>query len=219
MSGLCPECDEEYDSLGTHFRYNESHRPSISGEQHEVVTGLLLGDGCLYGRRDNGNKPFLTVTLSPEQAIDHLREIFGCLSRNKQEVYTDGRKYHRFETRSHPELETYLDWYQPDKIWPEDVELTPTAMKWLYVSDGTYDTSDGHRRVMIACAKEGEHTDKIERIFEQSGNPISRTYHYERDGRKDDYQLHFNASEAEQLFEYMGEPVPGFEYKWPNRNP
>jgi len=71
---------------------------------------------------------------------------------------------------------------------------------------------------MIACAKEGSNEDKIRKIFSRSGHPVSRVYHYERDGRKDDFQLHFNASETEDLFEYMGEPVPGFEYKWPNEN-
>lgn len=211
---LCPECGSDFDSLGTHFRYHD-HRPDVTLEQHEIITGLLMGDGTIYGRReDRGNNSFLSVTMSNEEFIDFLIEKFGWLARNKHNKYTDGKEYYIFQTRSHPDLNRYTEWYQPEKVWPE-IEVTPTILKYLYVSDGTYDTTDSHNRIMISCAKEGVNREKVLRMFESSGFPVDRTYQYERDGRANDFQIWFNVDASERMFESMGEPLPGFEYKWP----
>jgi len=212
----CPYCNSKYTSLGTHFRYYPDHRGEITEEQHEIVTGLLLGDGTIYGRRkDKNNNAFLSVTLSQERAVDHLIKKFDWLSREKQTVYTDGRQYHRFETRSHPDLNKYKEWYQPDKIWPE-IKITSKMLKYLYISDGTYDTNNSHNRIMISCSKEGINKNKVLRIFECSGFSVDRTYEYERDGRCDDFQIWFNTDTTQSMFASMGEPIPGFEYKWPD---
>lgn len=210
----CPTCSEQFESLGTHFRYHD-HRKPVTDKQHEIISGLLMGDGTIYGRRDDrGDNAFLSVTMSNENFIDFLVDEFGWLSRNKHSSYTDGKEYYVFQTRSHPDLNKYKSWYQPNKIWPE-IEITPTMLKYLYISDGTYDTNNSHKRIMIACAKEGTNSDKIERMFKDSGYPISHTYHYERKGRADDYQIWFDVNATEKIFESIGDPLPGFEYKWP----
>jgi hypothetical protein len=210
---LCPTCGKEFESLGTHFRYHD-HRPEITDKQHEIITGLLMGDGSLgYRNRGNSNS-FLSVKMRNEEFIDHLIELFDPLSRNKVIDPLNGTDYYKFETRSHPELNEYREWYQPDKVWPE-IEVTPTVLKYLYVSDGTYDTDYSHDRIMIAAAKEGSESEKVERMFEQSGYPVSRTYHYEREGRSDDYQLWFDVPTTKKMFKDMGDAPPGFEYKWP----
>lgn len=172
----------------------------------------------MYGRRDVDNRePFLSLTLAEEDAIDFLMDEFGCLSRNKQSVFTGGKEYYRFETRCHPELRDYLSWYRPEKIWPE-IEITPTILKYLYISDGTYDNTNSHNRIMISCSKESHNPDRISKILDESGYPVGRVYIYERDGRSDDMQLWFDTEQTEKMFEDMGEPVPGFEYKWPDQN-
>lgn len=210
---LCPTCSEEFESLGTHFRYHD-HRPDISDEQHEIITGLLMGDGSIGYRNCGNSNSFLSVKMRNEEFIEYLIEQFGWLARNKVIDPLNGTDYYKFETRSHPDINRYRSWYQPDKVWPE-IEITPTILKYLYISDGTYDTGSSHDRIMIACAKEGQNSEKIERMFRKSGYPVSRTYHYERDGRANDYQLWFGVETTKEIFEDMGEPLPGFEYKWP----
>jgi len=211
---LCPTCNEDFESLGTHFRYHDHIKP-VTDEQHDIITGLLMGDGTMYGRRaDSNNNPFLSVTMGNEAFIDFLIKKFGWLSRNKHSSYTDGDEYYVFQTRGHPNLNKYKKWYQPEKVWPE-IEITPTILKYLYVSDGTYDKNDSHRRIMIACAKEGTNSKKVERMFRESGYPISKAYHYEREGRANDYQLWFDVQTTEKMFNEMGKVPPGFEYKWP----
>jgi hypothetical protein len=92
------------------------------------------------------------------------------------------------------------------------IETTNTSE----VSDGTYDTENSHNRIMISCAKEGPNHEKIERMFRDSGYKVGRTYHYERDGRANDYQLWFDVQTTQKMFQEMGSPPPpGFEYKWP----
>jgi len=211
---LCPTCGDEFESLGTHFRYHD-HREPLTNKQHHIVVGLLMGDGTIYGRReDRNNNAFLSVTMSNEDFIDFLVEKFGWLSRNKHSSYTDGKEYYVFQTRSHPELNQYKNWYSPKKVWPE-IQISSTILKYLYVSDGTYDTNNSHNRIMISCANEGLNSGKVERMFKESGYPVSRAYHYEREGRADDYQLWFDKNTSEVMFDDMGEAPPGFEYKWP----
>jgi len=152
--------------------------------------------------------------MKNEKFIDYLIEKFGWLARNKVVDPLNGTEYYKFETRSHPDINQYRSWYQPEKLWPE-IEITPTILKYLYVSDGTYDTNNSHRRIMIACAKEGQNSSKIERMFSNSGYPVSRTYTYERSGRADDYQLWFDAVATKNMFAEMGDAPNGFEYKWP----
>jgi len=214
---ICPTCSSEYTSLGTHFRYSPEHRIDITDKQHEIIQGLLLGDGTIYGRRDGKNEnAFLSVTMNNEMFIDYLVEKFGWLSRNKHSSYTNGAEYYIFQTRSHPQLNKYKEWYNPEKEWPEII-ITPTILKYLYISDGTYDTENSHNRIMISCSKEGENKNKVLRMFEESGYPVDRTYEYERKGRYNDFQLWFNTQSTQRMFNDMGEPDPGFEYKWPDR--
>lgn len=71
---------------------------------------------------------------------------------------------------------------------------------------------------MISCSKEGINKDKVLRMFKNSGYPVDRIYEYEREDRCNDFQLWFNVNATKKMFNDMGEPDPGFEYKWPNRN-
>ena len=74
----CPECGDEYQTLGTHWYYNESHRPELTDYQKEVITGLMMGDGSL--NRQQGENPRLVVGMITKEYLEELDEIFGCLS-------------------------------------------------------------------------------------------------------------------------------------------
>lgn len=65
-------------------------------------------------------------------------------------------------------------------------------------------------------SNEFEHTDKIDVIFGNVGLPSPNNYvMYERKDGSIDCTAHFTVDQSEELWDYMGEPVPGFEYKWP----
>lgn len=59
---------------------------------------------------------------------------------------------------------------------------------------------------------EKNNTDKIESYFTTYCG-VNKFHWDESENRCD---LVFTVDTTEKLFDYMGEPLPGFEYKWPN---
>jgi len=147
----CPECGEKYKQLGQHWTGSCS-APQLTKQQYDIVVGLLMGDGNL---RRNGKNPHIKIVMISPNYLEYLDEMFGCLGtgirltqtaaesakRNrdsgfspnaKEENYSD---LYQWRTRSLPELHDF-NWYKTGKkVWPEDIELTPTVLKHLYCGD------------------------------------------------------------------------------------
>jgi len=43
----CPECGEVYEQLSQHYARTDGHRPQLADSAIEVLTGILMGDGCI----------------------------------------------------------------------------------------------------------------------------------------------------------------------------
>jgi hypothetical protein len=231
----CPKCSDEYTDLGTHWRYSPSHRPELTQKQKEIVTGLLMGDGCMRDMK-NANC-YLQVKMISKNYLEYLNNLFGCLGSSLKLVATAEEKaqenidrgfsetvnennysdQYNWNTRSHPEFNKFREWYSSGKkVWPEDIELTPTVLKHWYVGDGHYATTCSQERIKIAMSNEAQNTEKVTNYFTNSGLPEPSTYY--KNERKDG-GIQCNASwtveDSHTLWEYMGEPLPDFEYKWP----
>jgi hypothetical protein len=224
----CPECGNEYKGLGQHWHHNESHRPELTEYQKEVITGLMMGDGCL---NRSYKTPFLMVGMITKEYLEELHEMFGCLSTevklartakeqadyNKQSDFYANTKEENFNdlwmwnTRSLPELNEF-DWYTGDdgeKVWPEDIELTPTVLTHWYVGDGHWNRKNNN--IHIAALNEAENTDKIDSYFETSNLSTPSNYATGK-GMMD---IVFTVEDSHTLWEYMESPPSGFEYKFP----
>jgi len=190
----------------------------MSNKQHEVVVGLLMGDGNI---EENGNYARLRAEMISENYLEYLDDVFGVFSRG----VSDGRSaeklasYHGADpknyndsyvwaTGNHPELTQYLSWYESgNKVYP-NITLTPTILKHWYVGDGTYDNSASHDRIKIGLKNEIENKKNIEKMFEEVGFEV---------GFWTEDSIYFSKQESSNLFEYMGNPLPDFGYKWPER--
>jgi hypothetical protein len=231
----CPCCDYSSDSsraLGLHYYHNQSHRPTLSKEQREIVVGLLMGDGSIINRR---NTPRLAVTSITKEYLDYLEEKFGGLSTSvfleksaeecakinresgfsksaRKENYSD---LYKFQTRASPEFEEFSSWYDSgSKIWPEGIELTPTVLKNWYVGDGNIDNG----RIRISLSNERTNKEKVEKYFENRNLPCpdrwgssDMTY---KNSKRVSCRAIWSKENSATLINYMGEPLPGFEYKW-----
>jgi hypothetical protein len=230
----CPECGEEYKQLGQHWRWNKHHRPSFTDYQKEVITGLLMGDGCI--RRSDKNPRIQCEMISPNY-LEYISYIFGCLgtgvslkctaeenakrSRNsgfrpnaKSENYSD---VYYWRSRNNPELEEFADWYSTgEKLWPEDIELTPTVLKHWYCGDGCWQNKSNNNCIKISMANEIENQDKVSQMFKKVGLPTPSNYviSERKDGGKTCGAL-WTIEQSKKLWDYMGEPLPDFYYKWP----
>jgi len=234
----CPhtECDRSFERLGKHWSGSPSHRPSLTRKMHEITTGLLMGDGSMNWDQNN---PRLTVTMTNKEYLEYVDDIFnemttgvslyktaaesakrsrerGFSENAKEENYSD---LYRMRSRRHPEFSEYVDWYSTgEKVWPSDICLTPVVLKHWYCGDGSYQNKDSDR-ITIAMANERDNREKVENMFKKVGLPVPSNWDVrKRKTGRYDCNIYWTQKETRILFQYMGAPLPGFEYKWPNNS-
>jgi len=223
----CPECGKEYSSLGNHWQWNPKHRPEFTQQQKEIITGLVMADGCI---NRGGKKPRLTSNMISSNYLKYIDDIFGCLStgvslkltakenarRDRNSRFNANAKaknysnIYNWKTRRHPDLQQWADWYSTgEKLWPEDIELTPTVLKHWYCGDGNWENSGTSNRIKISMENEMENIEKVLSMFINSGLPKPSTH--------SGHKIVFTVDKSKELWEYMGKPLPDFYYKWPEQ--
>jgi len=234
MTDKCTQCGNTYEQVGIHWSQSSCSYPNFSKHQREIITGLVMGDGYVD---NSGNNPYLNVKMiSPNylKYIDSQFKIFGngvrlsitaeeSAKQNRDNGFSPNAKAenysdkYRWQSMRHPELKEFREWYSTgNKIWPANIELTPTVLKHWYCGDGCWDNTGGNNRITIAISNESENTEKINSIFKNVGLPCPKRYKkYKRDSGSVKCDAVFTVDQSKKLWEYMGEPLPDFEYKWP----
>lgn len=111
---------------------------SLTGVQHEIVVGTLLGDGAMRCKTN----ALLEINHSIHQRayVDwkyrHLRELVSTPPRARR---GNGRRIaYRFVTRSLPELTWYYRlFYRSGSKQVPEMELTPLCMAVWFMDDGS----------------------------------------------------------------------------------
>jgi len=226
---VCPSCEDDpkYERIGKHWFYSPSHRPDLTDYQNDVLLGVLMGDGCLDKPGDNA---LLKVSMVNRRYLEYLDGVFGVFGRgvrktkNAEEAANssivddaDPSNYnavYEFITTTHPEFNQYRSWYTDGgKVW-KNIHMNDTVLSHLYVCDGTLTEQD---QIVISMSSQRGNKDVVESAFESAGLPSPSNWNeYER---KEYGGYHCKAQwtqdQTEQLFDLMGDPLPGFEYKWP----
>lgn len=222
----CPACAERFDRLGSHWARSDCDRPAFTTEQWQTLVGLLMGDGDIHGRTDAN--PHFRVRITTRRYLDHLREWFGPLGTDvflertaayqaDQAERTDYAPFDTvnrdeysdlfgFRTRSHPALHELAAWYDTgEKRFPDTLELTPTVAKAWYVCGGWLARAPGGReRAMIKTTNERDRGEYLRSLFTAVGFDPT----FSRD------PIQFWTQETVALPDWMGDPPPGFGYKW-----
>lgn len=212
-----------------HWNRSECNYPPFSPVQWELLTGILLGDGDIHGKGDP-NAHF-RVRMTNRRFLEFVDRELGFLSkgvflartartqfetaaRNQREgregfetvVEENYHDLNGLRTCSHPALDELRDWYQSgDKRYPSNLELTPTVVKAWYVCDGWLAKEAGNRsRVMVKATNEAHRPDYLVGLFADTGFEVG----FSRNA------IQVPADETERLLDWMGDPSPGFEYKW-----
>lgn len=233
---LCPKCGNKYERLSQHWAFNENHRQSFTDKQKQIIAGLTMGDGHISEKHKN---PHIVCNMSSPNYLKFLDREFGILSNGvtflttaeenakrdrcsgfnlnaKSENYSD---MYRWKCKTHPELEEFAEWYSTGrKIWPQDIELTPIVLKHWYCGDGCRDISKSKGSIEISMANEINNLEKVNQIFENVELPAPSNYNINKrksGGRRCSAQ--WTVDQSKELWEYMGEPLPDFEYKWPEQ--
>jgi len=237
----CPECGERYNHLGKHWSRSDCNYPELTQRQYEVAVGLVMGDGTI---NKGGKNPYLQCSMITKEYLEYLDNIFGVLStgvrlrqtaeesaqfsRNsgfrpnaKKENYHD---MYTLQTCHLPQLDEFSSWYDSgEKVWPMNIELTPTVLKHWYVGDGCYQNNGTKDCIKIGLSNEKMNEEKVSSYFKKVGLPSpnrwSITVQNENGRSYENCQAKWNVEESYKLLEYMlkdGYGIPnGFEYKWP----
>jgi len=221
---VCPGCGRTFDMIGSHWaQATDCFRPAYTDRQREVLKGLVMGDGSL---NRSGDSEFSMVVMSTQaRFLQHLDALFGPLSAGVRmhqdgETIAAGARKSGFDTsegsweykdvyavriRGHPTLtEMRNRWYPDGQIrYPSDLVLTPTAAKMWYCSDGGLSWA---RRPYVAFGTHNEagRPEFLKALFEEHGfDPVWS-----------DPLLRFTNDDTGDVLDWMGDPIPGFEYKW-----
>jgi len=223
----CPNCGKDYKRIAAHFQHNPSHRPKLSEQQHEIITGVLMADGHIEETSTGTYR--LKVNSINKQYLEHLSDKFGIFSNdiylNESAQASKERTLSRggfgnsvdfndvwaWQTTSIPELSKYRNWYDGKKVWPTNINITPTVLRHLYVGDGCWESSNS--RIRIAMNNERGNEEKVESYFEVANLPVPKWNTTEKS-----HAAYWSATESEELLNYIGEPIAGFKYKWGNDN-
>lgn len=232
----CPSCGNEYEKIGNHWHQSDCDYPAISQHQREVLTGLLMGDGWVE-RADN-SKACIRANMITKKYLEYLEDLMGVLGlgvsfyRSAEELVKQSKEtgfnnkatveaysdQYTWSTRRAPSLNQFAQWYGDNgKVWPSNISLTPTVLKHWYVGDGFFRTTQTNNHIGIAMANERKNKEKVERMFMMGpGVKVSR---WDENYREDTDSWYcgaiFSVEDSYKLFDYMGKPLPGFEYKWP----
>ncbi|AGM11691.1 LAGLIDADG endonuclease [Halovirus HCTV-5] len=114
-----------------------------------------------------------------------------------------------WSTKSSPVFNSYSDWYiDGGKRFPDDLSLTPLKLKVWYCCDGHYcPTPIGTPNMLISNYAQQERRRLFERIFQEQKWMVKFS----------EGQLRFGTAQSQRILEWMGDPLPGFEHKWPSQ--
>lgn len=233
----CYSCGNEYDRIAAHWSRGSCSHPSFTEKQKNVIKGILMGDGTIDDKFDDRRNPRFKLYITNLEYAKYVYDVFENLAtqepyihmtseelaetRNELSSSTNPNDYktqYKLQTISHPELDEFQQWYSTgEKVFPKQLELNPIILKHWYVCDGSFN-NNGHRfYTEIHLSNERENKDKIEGYFKDIGIEVDRWRDDKVEGRYKT-SIIFNKGKSEKLFGYMGEPLPGFSYKWPSTN-
>lgn len=194
---------------------------SITNEQKDILKGILMGDAWI-DRKENKSARLKIESINKE-FLDWLEDALGDIVCSKgkkstaKELAEKNRKYgytvneenyndiYILRTRSMKYFNELHTWYDSgEKRFPK-MELTPTILKMWYVCDGSFSNSS---YPVVYSSNEKDRKKFILDMFKDT--KLNPSFHNGGGG-----VIQFKTSESDAFFEYIGEPIPGFEYKWP----
>jgi hypothetical protein len=161
----------------------------------------LMGDGCVS--YNSAGNPSFSVGMVEKDFVQWLNDELSpisnkiCISRhsNRKDIYN-------FDTTPHEKFTELRSWYDGgEKRYPEDIELNPTKLKMWYVTDGGH----SNNYPSISTHNESDRADFILSLFDDLPFGV----------RWSNYEVHVESDDINTFFTYIGDPVPGFRYKWP----
>lgn len=212
MDVNCPSCEYEGSRLGHHWSMSQNcSEPEFSDRQHQVITGILLGDGSVT--TSDGRKPMFSVEVNERRFVEWVSDELGVFSTHNiiERKFEDKQNTYRINSRRLNQLKEYRSWYETgEKRFPENLELTPLVLKLWYCTDGGKSVDKRWKKkeyARIASKNESDRKEFILSLFDEL--PFDANWN-------DEYRFTFGRKGSYDFWDYIGDPLPGYEYKWPD---
>lgn len=230
----CSGCGKEFERLGMHWAFNDECVPELSQKQKEICNGIMMGDAWIETTHKNAR---MCISVITEEYLEYLHKIFYPITTGVKlkesfqkrlerrpsslpgETVEKASDLYRLQTRTHPYFNRYNQWYSDgDKTFPVNIELTPTTLKHWFVCDGCFQMANGTTPYLtLGMANEIGNQEKIRKYFDDIDIEIgSFNIGWRSDSTKNMAAI-FNKESTLKMFNYMGEALPGFEYKFPQK--
>lgn len=238
---ICPDCNVPQKNPSQHLTKSDCQRPEISDVQEEMLKGLVMGDGSIIHHSKNWsiswgsiNKEFMEwfdwrmgdlgieVYKSRSDLEERRKQFTKNSSHTREEVMDfDFHEVYQWKTVTHPEINNiFNEWVSEEqKKFPEDIDLTPISLCIWYCGDGglVWDGNGNSSYVKISTVNESENIQNIIKSFNNKGL-YPEVHQQEMEGFFDNPHTYtsiaFFKRERDKFFDYIGQPPPGFEYKW-----
>lgn len=218
----CPYCWNWYTGIGQHWSRGSCSYPPMSQYKKDLMKGMALGDG--YVDTQNKNPCFVLYNTNVT-FLEWLQTELGWLGNSVRcHIYAkdavsdvlkdsgtkpdDCLDMHLLSTKSHPEFDEFGSWYDSGEIiFPVDLSVSPITLKVWYVSDGSlnYNCHGQYKtRVEFTSLNESERPTRIKGALEEHGFTV----------RNSGQNFALSTEDTEEFFNLIGDPLPGFEYKW-----
>jgi hypothetical protein len=232
METACHSCGRNYTYLSRHWRGEkyDCDFPEPTDREGAIIKGILMSDGSLSRNSSLAN---LQVSLKNEQFIEWLSDElyrFGAayeLVETASEVadrirgsgwssdisVDDCNDIYQLRTAIHPVFEQYDSWYVDGTMrYPSELDIGPMVAKMWYVADGDLKnrTRETEHKVKprITCRTEASRSDWLLGLFEDHG--------FEPYWDEQPSKICFPVSDVDAFFNWIGDPIPGMERKWPS---
>jgi len=197
-----------------HLFYNEDNTVgSLSGTQHALIIGTLLGDGAM---RCKANALLeINHCLEQQAYVDWKYQLLADLVRTPPKARTGNgsRLAYRFTTLSLPQLTPYFwAWYRGGKKVVADIELSGLSLAVWFMDDGC----KSHRALYLNTQQftVPDQWRLVGMLKEQFAidSTLNRDKHY--------YRLRISVGSVTRFREVVGEyMLEQFAYKFPEMTP
>jgi hypothetical protein len=226
---VCNQCGDEFEEVVLHWKLSsECEHPAFTQRQKELLKGLVMGDGSISEAGWDGGDARMQISSTNEIWLRWLRAQFGGFASDvtleqtgealgerarQHEAFDDSggaweySDIYAFDVRSHPFLTQMRDrWYPDGDIrYPDDLTLTPVAVKAWYGSDGGLSWSDRqYAHAAFGTHNEAHRPEFLCDLFRAHGFDPSWS----------EPLIRFGVEDTNELLAWMGAAPAGFEYKW-----
>jgi hypothetical protein len=183
-----------------------------------------MGDGSI----DRSNEvPSVQIRMTNKEYLEYIDDLFGAYSTGVRMVESAEEASERLggdvenysdqyfvRLRASSEFDQYASWYDSGaKVFPDEIDLTPTVLKHWYAGDGSLGGYNGRQpRMRLSAPKEQENPEKLCDYFVRAGLPEPTL-----SMQHNDFEIRYGSDDTPLFFNYVGDAVPGFGYKWPDQ--